>query len=55
MKIITYGSQTEWNKIVESFETWDIYYLSQYAKSLQLHGDGEPLLIYHESEQIKVA
>lgn len=55
MKIITYGSQAEWNKIVKSFETWDIYYLSQYAESLQLHGDGDPLLIYYESEQMRVA
>lgn len=55
MKIITYGSQAEWDKIVKSFANWDIYYLSQYAGSLQLHGDGEPLLIYYESEQIRVA
>lgn len=27
---------------------WDVYYLNEYAVSMQLHGDGEPCLIYHE-------
>lgn len=55
MEIITFGNQAEWNKIVKSFAAWDVYYLSQYAGSLQLHGDGEPLLIYYESEQMRIA
>ena len=55
MEIITCGSQAEWDKIVKSFATWDVYYLSQYVKSLQLHGDGEPLLIYYQSEQMRIA
>lgn len=55
MRIIACSNQTEWNKIVKSFAAWDVYYLFQYARSLQLHGDGEPLLVYYESEQMRVA
>lgn len=55
MKIITCSDQAEWNKIVKSFAAWDVYYLFQYAWSLQLHGDGEPLLVYYESDQMRMA
>lgn len=38
-----------WNQLVESFEEHDVYYLCEYVKAFQLHGDGVPLLIYFES------
>lgn len=43
-----FESTDNWNEIVKSFNYWDIYYLYEYCKSLELHGDGQPLLIYYE-------
>ena len=48
MKIITSQTPEEWNTYVRSFAKWDIYYLCKYAVSLQLHGDGCPLLLCFE-------
>ncbi len=50
--MIIFGTENkeDWNKIVKSFPNWDIYYLCEYAVSLQMHGDGSPCLIYHKDE-----
>lgn len=55
MKIINISQNREWNKLIKSFADWDIYYLNEYVQSLAIHGDGEPLLIYFESEHAKMA
>lgn len=54
MEIIAIEEKEKWNQIVRSFENWDIYYLNEYAYSLQLHGDGTPYLIYHEKEGVRM-
>lgn len=46
MRVFTQQMSGEWNDIVRSFRSWDVYYLCEYAASLQLHGDGEPILLY---------
>lgn len=48
MEIISLKEKEKWNQIVKKFQQWDIYYLNEYARSLQLHGDGTPYLIYYE-------
>ena len=48
MEIIYIGEKEKWNGKIKSFLDWDIYYLNEYASSLQLHGDGQPVLVYHE-------
>ncbi len=53
MKIYTLSEQEEWDKIVKSFEHYDVYYLSGYVKAFQIHGDGEPLLLYYSDENLK--
>jgi hypothetical protein len=35
----------KWDEIVKSFKDHDIYYLNGYLKSLEINGDGEPLLL----------
>lgn len=54
IEIIPVENIERWNNIVKGFEKWDIYYLNEYAKSLELHGDGQPFLIYYENEQGKL-
>ena len=48
MKVLTPQAPEAWNALVRSFSRWDIYYLCEYAVSLQLHGDGDPMLLCFE-------
>lgn len=43
----------KWNEIVESFKEFDVYYLAEYTKAFQIHGDGEPILLYYNDDNIK--
>ena len=43
-----------WDSIVRGFANYDVYYLSGYAKAFQLHGDGDPHLLYYEAAGLKV-
>lgn len=54
LEIIQVEEKEKWNSIVKSFFKWDIYYLNEYAFSFQLHGDGKPILIYHEQDGGKI-
>lgn len=44
----------EWNRLVKNFPNWDIYYLYEYVHSLELHGDGIPLLLYWKDSQMEL-
>ena len=54
MKYYTYKQSEEWDEYVKSFPNWDVYYLCEYAISLMLHGDGEPLLLCYEDEHARM-
>lgn len=51
MLVITTENKKQWNEIVKSFSHWDIYYLCEYAKSLELNGDGKAYLIYYKQKE----
>lgn len=40
----------EWDEVVRSFAEYDVYYLSGYVRAFEIHGDGEPQLLYYEEE-----
>lgn len=40
----------KWDAVVRSFRDYDVYWLSGYVKAFQIHGDGEPLLFYAETD-----
>ena len=42
-----------WDDIVRGFDNYDVYYLSGYVKTFQIHGDGEPRLFYYEVPELK--
>ena len=44
---------TEWDETVKSFAKYDVYYLSGYVKAFQIHGDGDPQLLYYETDGLK--
>ena len=43
----------EWDETVKSFSEYDVYYLSGYVKAFQIHGDGDPQLLYYEADGLK--
>ena len=53
LDLIKFDEREKWNKIVKSFENYDIYYLTDYLKAFKIHGDGEPLLFYYEDKNFK--
>lgn len=52
-EIINGSLPNKWDSIVKSFGSYDVYYLCGYTKAFFLHGDGEPLLIYYKSNDLK--
>ena len=51
--VFTLNQSNKWDKIVKTFKDYDVYYLSGYVKAFQIHGDGEPLLIYFENNSCR--
>lgn len=43
----------EWDATVRSFSEHDVYYLSGYVKAFQIHGDGDPYLLYYEENGLR--
>ena len=48
LSVLTLEQSEQWDIIVRSFKTYDVYWLSGYVKAFQIHGDGEPLLFYYD-------
>ncbi len=53
LTVYAMSQREEWDSIVKSFQKFDIYYLSGYVKAFELHGDGEPLLLYFASDTLR--
>lgn len=53
LTIYTLADAARWDAVVRTFQNYDVYYLSGYVKAFRLHGDGEPLLIYYEGENLR--
>ena len=47
------NEREKWDNIVQTFKNHDVYYLSGYVKSFEMHGDGEPILFYYEDSNIR--
>ena len=47
------SQSAEWDALVSSFSEHDVYYLSGYVKAFQIHGDGDPYLLYYESGSLR--
>lgn len=43
----------QWDAIVKSFAKYDVYYLSGYVRAFEIHGDGQPLLLYFNSDILR--
>lgn len=48
IQIFDMNHRSEWDNTVRSFEEYDVYYLSGYVRAFEIHGDGDPQLLYYE-------
>ena len=53
LNVYSMTQREEWDSVVKSFQQFDIYYLSGYVKAFELHGDGQPFLLYFNSETLR--
>ena len=53
IQLFSIQEHIEWDNIVKSFPDYDVYYLSGYLMAFHLHGDGEPFLLYYESQAMR--
>lgn len=53
ISIVSVDYNSRWDGIVKGFARYDVYYLSGYVKAFQIHGDGEPQLLYYETDGLK--
>lgn len=51
--ILTGDNAEAWNRIVRSFRDWDIYYLPEYTRAFEIHGDGVPMLFSFKNRDFK--
>ena len=47
-EVYTLEQSEQWDAIVRSFGSYDVYWLSGYVKAFQIHGDGQGLLLYYD-------
>ncbi len=55
MEVISTSDADKWNRVVKGFPHWDIYYLCEYACSLEIHGDGEGYLIHFSYNDVSMS
>ena len=48
LSVYTLEDTEKWDTIVHSFHDYDIYWLSGYVKTFQIHGDGNPILFFYD-------
>ena len=53
LTVFTIDQAEQWDSVVRSFADFDTYWLSGYVKAFQIHGDGEPLLIYYSDSNVR--
>ena len=53
IRLYSTKDKSTWDKIVLSFTDYDAFWLSGYAKSFEIHGDGKACLLYYEKNGLR--
>ncbi len=53
LTVYTLDQAEQWDAAVRSFRAYDVYWLSGYVKAFHIHGDGDPLLFFHEDGETR--
>jgi len=51
--VYTLEQAERWDAVVRAFKEHDVYWLSGYVKAFQIHGDGEPMLLYYSDDSTR--
>ena len=53
IRIFDMTQRNEWDEVVRSFAEYDVYYLSGYVRAFEIHGDGDPQLLFYEENGLR--
>lgn len=53
LKVYGLDQASAWDSVVQSFEEYDVYWLSGYVKAFQIHGDGDPILFSYDDGETR--
>ena len=53
LRVYALNQSIEWDSVVRSFNSYDVYWLSRYVKAFQIHGDGDPILFYFQNNETR--
>ncbi|WP_261130801.1 GNAT family N-acetyltransferase [Bacillus sp. Marseille-Q3570] len=53
LSVFTLEESQQWDEIVKSFNNYDVYYLSDYVRAFNIHGDGKPILVCYEKNKFR--
>lgn len=53
IQIFDMTQRNEWDDVVRSFAEYDVYYLSGYVRAFEIHGDGDPQLLFYEENGLR--
>lgn len=53
ISMIGIDEKSRWDDTVRSFKDYDVNYMNGYARAFQVHGEGEPILIYYDDGETR--
>jgi len=53
IRFLNLDNAEEWDRLIGSLPDYDIYYLSSYVRAFSIHGDGDPVLVWWEDDDIR--
>lgn len=53
ISVIKIDESMKWDAVVKSFANYDVNYMSGYARAFQIHGEGEPVLVYYDDGETR--
>lgn len=53
IQLIKITDRKRWDEIVCSFSDYDVYYINGYVRAFEIHGDGEPWLLFYEQDGLR--
>lgn len=53
IKVIDLEHEEEWNRVIAQFPQHDVYFTAEYVKAFERNGDGEPLLLFYNGENMQ--
>ena len=53
IRVVDLEQEEEWNRIIAQFPQHDVYFMPEYVKAFRHNGDGEPLLLFYNGNDMQ--